>query len=217
MPPIHPLAAAHALARWQRHDAHRFLRPDWQRYVQPGSELAKLSEQIERKYRPDQPRVPAGVREGGQWTDDSGTNGGSSHGSRDHSAGGEVSNPSPVSTPGVILSDETPDPIRPGAQYAAVIQIEPSAITGDPRIDSATVKLSQMLGQGSVRTDVVLRGDAGKIIAIYDAKTGSADVHPARAAELRIKAGVDNTAPILILKTFKIPKIQRWTVRSFTT
>jgi len=68
MSPIHPLAAAHALARLTRHDAHRFLRPDWRRYVQPGSELAKLSEQIERKYRPDQPRVPAGVREGGQWT-----------------------------------------------------------------------------------------------------------------------------------------------------
>jgi hypothetical protein len=68
MSPIHPLAAAHALSRWTRHDAHRFLRPDWRRYVQPGSELAKLSEQIERKYRPDQPRVPAGVQEGGQWT-----------------------------------------------------------------------------------------------------------------------------------------------------
>jgi hypothetical protein len=68
MSPIHPLAAAHALARWTRHDAHRFLRPDWRRYVQPASELARLSEQIERKYRPDQPRVPAGVAEGGQWT-----------------------------------------------------------------------------------------------------------------------------------------------------
>jgi hypothetical protein len=58
--------------------------------------------------------------------------------------------------------------------------------------------------EGSVRTDVVLRDDAGNIIAIYDVKTGSADMSPARAAELRIKAGVDNTAPILILKTFKI-------------
>jgi len=36
--------------------------------VHPGSELAKLSEQIERKYSADQPRVPVGVREGGRWT-----------------------------------------------------------------------------------------------------------------------------------------------------
>ena len=56
------------LKRWMRSDAHRFIRPDWRRYVVPGSELAALYERYERKYRPDQPRVPAGVPEGGQWT-----------------------------------------------------------------------------------------------------------------------------------------------------
>src|ERR1044072_7048992 len=50
--------------------AWRFTRPDWRRYVHPGSELAAFYERLERKYRPHQPRVPAGVREGGRWTDD---------------------------------------------------------------------------------------------------------------------------------------------------
>jgi hypothetical protein len=50
--------------------------------------------------------------------------------------------------------------------------------------------------KGSVRTDVVLRDEAGKVIAIYDVKTGMADMSPARAAQLRIKVGVDNSVPI---------------------
>ena len=40
--------------------------------MQRGSELEKLYEEIERKYRSDQARVPAGSREGGQWTDEGG-------------------------------------------------------------------------------------------------------------------------------------------------
>ena len=36
---------------------HRWLRHDWRRYVQRGSKLEKLYEEIERKYRPDQARV----------------------------------------------------------------------------------------------------------------------------------------------------------------
>lgn len=58
-----------------RPDAHRFLRPDWRRYVQPGSELARQYAELEAKYRPDQPRVPAGRREGGQWMDEGGVGG----------------------------------------------------------------------------------------------------------------------------------------------
>ena len=47
-----------------RPDAHRFIRPDWRRFVNAGSELEALVEDIERKYRSDQPRVPAGSPEG---------------------------------------------------------------------------------------------------------------------------------------------------------
>lgn len=75
MPLIHPAYLARERQRVMRPDAHRFIRPDWRRYVQPGFELAAYYERIERKYRPDQARVPAGSREGGQWTDGGGGSG----------------------------------------------------------------------------------------------------------------------------------------------
>jgi hypothetical protein len=49
----------------------RWMRPDWRSYWKPGHEndpLYRLYEDVERKYSPDQPRVPAGSSEGGQWT-----------------------------------------------------------------------------------------------------------------------------------------------------
>jgi hypothetical protein len=53
------------------HAARRWLRPDWRRFFRPGSQndpLYQYYERIERKYDPNQPRVPAGTSEGGQWT-----------------------------------------------------------------------------------------------------------------------------------------------------
>jgi hypothetical protein len=50
------------------------------------------------KYSPDQPRVPAGNPDGGQWTNEGG------------SAGPNDSR---------VISDASPDPIEPGQQYAA--------------------------------------------------------------------------------------------------
>lgn len=58
----------HQLKRWMRPDADRFIRPDWRRYVRPGFEDDHPFALYERKYSQDQPRVPAGSREGGQWT-----------------------------------------------------------------------------------------------------------------------------------------------------
>jgi len=258
MPYIHPAALAHELRRWMRPDAHRFISPSWRRVVQPGSEAAAIFSRYEAKYRPDQPRVPKGVPEGGQWTDDGGA-GGSGASQSSGNGNGSTNKPAGSSTPGVVMSDATPDPVRPGSQYEAVLEIDPSAVSGDTRIDSTTVKLDAILGnaadvvdgvpgltpqeygrlvherfadtvrvlglpgigyddvettfggayygaKGSVRTDVVLRDDAGQVIAIYDIKTGKADVSPARAAELRIKVGVDNSVPVFSLKTYKIER-----------
>jgi hypothetical protein len=73
MPILHPAVIAHERKRWMRPDAYRFVRPDWRRFVKPGSELWTLCESIERKYSPDQPRVPAGSSDGGQWTGDGGS------------------------------------------------------------------------------------------------------------------------------------------------
>jgi hypothetical protein len=69
---IHPAALEHERKRWLRADADRYIRSDWRRFVQSGSELAALYESFECKYSPDQPRVPAGVPEGGQWTSEGG-------------------------------------------------------------------------------------------------------------------------------------------------
>jgi hypothetical protein len=71
-----PAALERELLRGMRPDAHRFIRPDWRRQVKPGSDLWSLYERFERKYSPDQPRVPAGAREGGQWTSEDGGGGG---------------------------------------------------------------------------------------------------------------------------------------------
>ena len=61
---------------------------------------------FQRKYSPDQPRVPAGNPDGGQWTDGGGTT-------------AEVSVVDPRSdSAGLVMSDSTPDGVRAWAQYA---------------------------------------------------------------------------------------------------
>jgi hypothetical protein len=69
MPPINSAYLEHQLKRWMRPDAHHYVRPDWRRFLRPGFEDDHPFALYERKYSPDQPRVPAGNREGGQWTD----------------------------------------------------------------------------------------------------------------------------------------------------
>ena len=57
-----------------RPDAYRFLRSDWRCFTGGRQDpLHQLFECAERKYRPDQPRVPRGSLGGGQWTRDDGT------------------------------------------------------------------------------------------------------------------------------------------------
>lgn len=66
------LFAERERSRWMRPDAYRFVRSDWWRYVKPDSEAATVFTHYERKWREDQPRVPAGESQGGQWTADGG-------------------------------------------------------------------------------------------------------------------------------------------------
>jgi hypothetical protein len=49
----------------------------------------------------------------------------------------------------------------------------------------------------SIRTDVILRNDAGEIIAIYDVKTGGARLGPARVKELLAKTGAAPGTPVI--------------------
>jgi hypothetical protein len=62
----------HQQSRWLRPDADRWVRPDARRFISPGGDLAKAFPALAHKYNPDQPRVPAGSPDGGQWTDGSG-------------------------------------------------------------------------------------------------------------------------------------------------
>jgi len=62
---------------------------------------------LRQKYSPAQPRVSAGSPEGGQWT--------SGGGGTRRLADAATNVATPTQT---VLSDATPDPIRPGAQYA---------------------------------------------------------------------------------------------------
>ncbi|WP_147292604.1 hypothetical protein [Undibacter mobilis] len=218
-----------------------------------------IGEHHARKYRPDQPRVPAGRREGGQWMSDVG--GGGINDSR-------------------VISDATPDnDWIPGAQYAAgprgpkdkrplhlptpdtservgsttyragQVTIVNNAQTGLSTVDETTEKLKTVLekvvnarpegfgreygkaihyafgdavkaenlrgigrkgvehtfpeedtrygSKGTVRTDVVLKNDAGDVIAIYDVKTGNAYLDAPRVRELRAKTGVTLSIPVI--------------------
>jgi len=206
-----------------------------------------LATEFERRYSPNQPRVPAGNPDGGQWTADSGT---SIPSTLDPQTAAPDEAPQSLAP---IMSDANPDSLVPGAQYAQTeIRINPDALTGISTIDDTTKTLTSMLArtvdtvdylpdytpqkygivvhtafagtvllgrlpgigagdvettfggdyygaENSVRTDVVLRNEAGDIIAIYDVKTGKAGITPARAAELRTKTGTGFDVPIIEL------------------
>ena len=71
--------ARHQQRRWMRPDAHRWIRPDVVRFLSPGAHPPSAFLSLDRKYNPNQPRVPAGSgRESGRWTDGNsgGTGGG---------------------------------------------------------------------------------------------------------------------------------------------
>ncbi len=66
----------HQQTRWLRPDADRWVRTDAARFLPPGADVARAYPALARKYRPDQPRVPAGNgRESGRWTDRAGGGG----------------------------------------------------------------------------------------------------------------------------------------------
>ena len=230
-------------------------------------ELAALWQWLILKYSADQPRVPAGSRDGGQWT--SGDGGGSGAPVASTHPADSLVRPAanrPVQLASLetgTMTDASPAPIGrrvfatlSGTQFAADpsrYQIEPSAHTGIDKIDNATEKLLNILvdtsdqvglivgtpqnygitihwafaaevmiagirgispldversfnlppgypsNRKSVRPDVVLRNDAGDIIAIYDVKTGSDRMDPWREDQLRAATGADPSVPVIIL------------------
>lgn len=195
-------------------------------------ELAALWQWLILKYSPDQPRVPAGNRDGGQWT-------------RGEGGGGTAVARHPVQVASIetgTMTDARPESesASSGPQQASVIGIfQPGAVTNNKTVDRTShlllgiatqvgdefgpignlspsqygtkihtlfaaavrtagipgVEVEQTFPAGpygstnSIRTDVILRDESGKIIAIYDLKTGGASLEPWRVRELRAKTG----------------------------
>jgi hypothetical protein len=194
-------------------------------------------------YNPNQPRVPAGHSDGGQWTSDG-------RGSLDVVDARERAT---FLRSGPVASDASPDPLGVWSQYAEAannnnapdpaiertrqtlygILVRVNAEVASrrdplspnvygirvhaefanavrarnlPGIGKAGVEqsfdaegLARYGLDGSIRTDVILRNEAGKIIAIYDVKTGKAAMRPAREAEIRDFTKVGPDVPVIIL------------------
>jgi len=105
-------------ALWKRVGEASFLTDDEKREAAgyeplPASFAPSSLATLRAKYDPSQPRVPAGVREGGQWTDGGGGYGDSTGDDRR------------------VLSDANPDEWVPGAQYA---QSEPQKLKPTDRL-----------------------------------------------------------------------------------
>jgi len=118
----------------QLQSEHRALRAEWDHFRQSLEEKAN--------FNPNQPRVPAGNPDGGQWTSEGGTTyiavPSQSRPVRLADASNVIGSP--------VLSDATPDPIVPGSVYAQTqINIDPSALTGISRIDEMTRTLTRTL------------------------------------------------------------------------
>lgn len=58
----------YANPHWLEHQRRRWMRPDAERWLQPNRRLWFRPGALDRKYDPDQPRVPSGNPDGGQWT-----------------------------------------------------------------------------------------------------------------------------------------------------
>ena len=71
-------------ARWMRPDAARWVRPDIGRFLAPGVRPEDAFPALSRKYNPNQPRVPKGDPDGGQWTNGGGGRGASLGSSASH-------------------------------------------------------------------------------------------------------------------------------------
>ena len=96
---------------------------------------------VGKSYDPDQPRVPSGNADGGQWT----SSGGDVSGNLSNGEADAIS-PAPRAE-SRVMSDVTPDITwKPGALYAQ-ITVQNNAKTGNPEIDQTTETLLQTLAR----------------------------------------------------------------------
>jgi hypothetical protein len=173
MDPRHPLRIAYERKQWLRHDWRRWYPPgfEWPEEREAERKRAELAAReaeeaawveaeeaeaeararlrwmlkdlkvelmlarLRRKYSPDQPRVPAGHRDGGQWA-----------------RGGGAGRNDPR-----VVSDATPDPVRPGAQYAQgrgrgtiPVRIDGRTVEAEPG-QAARLEATENMAQSALR------------------------------------------------------------------
>ena len=174
----------------------------------------------------DQPRVPAGNRDGGQWTDETGEVS-PSHRQGVRYAGTAIEIDASALT-GIDNIDETTKRLAkilarsvdevglvPGAaRYGTAVHVAFEFnvfFEGIRGIGPGDIEPSFSLPPGypstkrTVSPDVVLRNDIGDIIAVYDVKTGDEGLDRARRAALRAATGVDRNVPIIELRVCNDP------------
>ena len=193
-------------------------------------------------FKPNQPRVPAGNPDGGQWTSERGSGdggsvanfgaGGSEATSSDslssdvHRVASKVTIDYSEALTGISnIDDTTKDlvdtlaivvailPQGSGPLYGTAVHtafanaVRGQRLAGIGYFDvETTFSLrdgARYGSEGSIRTDIVLRNEAGQIIAIYDVKTGRRGISQARAAELRAKTGTGPEVPIIELNVWR--------------
>jgi hypothetical protein len=186
--------------QWLRSDAARFVRPDASRWLQPNRRLwqARLSEprHWETKYSPDQPRVPAGDPDGGQWTT--------------VSSGGGIS----IALPATNVTPEQDELSDFSSELQARLGLAPDDLrtdvrlagetpTGDsppeiPKEPPPTTRLRNIVLRGAVR---VLRGGFWTQVAItgaewaYDHRAEIDSFLDAPKSLAELQAGIKNPPP----------------------
>lgn len=163
----------------------------------------------ERKFRPDQLRVPAGNPEGGEWTRE-----GTVWTVADKN---DAQDPAVERTTQVLHNtlarvnasvasrrDVLSAPlygIRVHTEFAAAVKQQNLPGIGEAGVEQNfdAKGLARYGMDGSIRTDIVLRNEKQEIIGIYDVKTGNATMRPAREAEIRAFTGVGPDVPVIIL------------------
>ncbi|MGV3635684.1 MAG: hypothetical protein ACO1NY_15155 [Pseudorhodoplanes sp.] len=166
-------------------------------------------------FNPDQPRVPSGSSQGGQWTTTT-----IGEELTDFSAQSRIDYSNALT--GISTIDNTTqslaetlavvvDTLPPGSgklygiavhtAFANIVRLQNLPGIGFFDVETTFSLLPDFRygSRGSIRTDVILRNEAGDIIAIYDVKTGDSTIRPNRAAELRANTQVGPNVPIIEL------------------
>jgi hypothetical protein len=190
-----------------------------------GSRLALL---LKANFSPAQPRVPRGNPDGGQWTRVGGLDGETSVeplrvGQQVAQVGTQIDISTDALTGISRIDENTVNLVKALASVVDTVGL----VTGDPLAYGRAIHLAfagrvRLAGfpgigffdvettfglepdvyygaKGTVRTDVVVRNDAGEIIAIYDVKTGSRGLSSSRVRELRTKTRSGLSVPIIEL------------------